>query len=135
MKHTSNTTKSATSSKQSNSTKSPENGIAPSDPMNRIEFRDGGKRDDGDRCINYGLFCPAAMRALATTFKEGEIKYGSRNWEKGIPTENYIDHALEHIFNAMSAQTTRITELSHALWNIAAAIHNETGCVHHVWED
>lgn len=74
------------------------------------------------------------MRALALTFKEGELKYGSRNWEEGIPTENYIDHALEHIFNAMKEKDGRYIELSHAFWNIMAAIHNEGECEHHVWD-
>lgn len=110
----------------------------PSTSSVRVTFPKGGKRDDAERAVNYSLFCPAAMRALALTFKEGELKYGARNWEAGIPTENYIDHALEHIFNAITEgyeKEQRYTELSHALWNIAAALHNETGCRHHVWED
>lgn len=132
-----NTTRSRKGSAGSNRAPQSETASTSSD---RVTFPKGGKRDDVARDINYGLFCPSAMRALARTFKEGELKYGARNWEKGIPTENYIDHALQHIFNAMSGGDFEligdpITELSHALWNIAAAIHNETGCVHHVWED
>jgi hypothetical protein len=107
-------------------------------PLNRVEYPKGGKRDDGGRDVAFHLLCPSALIEWAHTAKVGELHYGPRNWEKGIPTENYIDHAMEHIVQAMRAALSpddRIESLAHALWNIAAAIHNETGCVHHVWED
>jgi hypothetical protein len=120
--------------------KNPQSDIISSDPMasDRIEFPKSGKRDDGARVVAYHLLCPDALTAYAMACKEGEVKYGARNWEKGIPTENYIDHALAHIIQAMrryQLDGSRLTELSHALWNIAAAIHNETGCTHHDWKD
>jgi Domain of unknown function (DUF5664) len=106
-----------------------------SDPATRVTFPEGGKRDDAQRTIAFHLLCPSALEAYARTCKEGSLKYGDRNWEKGIPTENYIDHALEHVVDAMHVNSPegRLTELAHALWNIAAAIHNETGCTHHDW--
>lgn len=106
----------------------------------RIEFPSGAKRDDAERNVAFHLLCPAALHAYARTAKEGELHYGPRNWEKGIPTENYIDHAMEHLIWSLAGgpkvdHHERYTHLSHALWNIAAAIHNETECTHHVWED
>lgn len=152
MKRTSNTTRSETSSNVSNRTKSPTSNIESQD---RITFPKGGKRDDKGRPYAFHLLCPAALNAYAMVCKEGSLKYGDRNWEKGIPTENYIDHALQHLVAVMQEVSTgmdtgnkklnafgekveslhyRLTELSHALWNIAAAIHNESECQHHDWE-
>lgn len=37
-----------------------------------------------------------AMLELAQHFEAGAVKYGERNWEKGIPTHCYIDSALRH---------------------------------------
>src|SRR6266446_6008672 len=89
----------------------------------RIEFLRGGKRDDRQRLVAYHLLCPAALEQYAQTAKEGEIKYGPRNWEKGIPTENYIDHALEHLNATMRAgfghsKIERLINLGHAMWNV-----------------
>lgn len=39
---------------------------------------------------------PTMLLEVAIHFEEGAKKYGERNWEKGIPTERYIDSAIRH---------------------------------------
>lgn len=121
-------------------TRNPPKSIISSDQTEdaQIEFPSGAKRNDATRGYAFHLLCPTALRYYAATAKEGELVYGPRNWEKGIPTENYIDHAMEHLVGAMDKgrpAPARLKELAHTLWNVAAAIHNETGCQHHDWDE
>ena len=37
-----------------------------------------------------------ALLEVAKHFEDGAVKYGDRNWEKGIPVHCYIDSAVRH---------------------------------------
>ena len=37
-----------------------------------------------------------AVLEVAKHFEDGAVKYGDRNWEKGIPVHCYIDSAVRH---------------------------------------
>ena len=39
---------------------------------------------------------PTAMIEYSIHLEEGATKYGDRNWQKGIPTENYVNSAVRH---------------------------------------
>lgn len=92
-------------------------------------FDTGAVRWDAERKVRFDLICPSAIRRYAQTCAEGAAKYGDRNWEKGIPTGNYLDHAVDHLLAFMQGDVSE-DHLGHALWNVAAAIHNEEKCKH-----
>lgn len=97
-------------------------------PPEQTEFPTGAKRVEKTRDARYDLLCPSAVREYARVCALGAKVYGPRNWEKGLPTSNYIDHAMEHLTEFM--RDASLEHLSHALWNVAAAIHNYTECQH-----
>ena len=43
-----------------------------------------------------GLDTASAVLEVAKHFEDGAVKYGDRNWEKGIPVHCYIDSAVRH---------------------------------------
>ena len=97
--------------------------------QNAKTFVSGARRNDAQRAVRFDLICPSAIERYAKVCQEGSLKYGERNWEKGIPFSNYIDHAINHLMHVLKGSKGE-DHLGHALWNIAAAIHNEEACVH-----
>lgn len=51
-----------------------------------------------DECKEFDKNRYTAMLEYACHMEDGAIKYGERNWEKGIPVERYIDSGLRHYF-------------------------------------
>ena len=41
--------------------------------------------------------CQTAIIEVSKQYEEGAIKYGERNWEKGIPMHSYIDSGVRHL--------------------------------------
>ena len=66
----------------------------------------------------------AIMQEYAKTLHEGAIKYGERNWEKGLPKENLINHALGHLIAFVCGDKTE-NHLGHLIWNVLTLIHFE----------
>jgi hypothetical protein len=58
----------------------------------------------------------------AQALHEGANKYGERNWEKGIPESNLINHALHHLIR-FCAKDTSENHQSHLVWNVLTLIH------------
>jgi len=56
---------------------------------------------------------------------EGTVKYGERNWEKGIPEDNLVNHALYHLFRLYAGDQSE-NHLSHLVWNVITIIHFQT---------
>ena len=48
-----------------------------------------------DNCADSDIF--VAILEVAKHFEDGAIKYGDRNWEKGIPLHCYIDSGIRHL--------------------------------------
>ncbi len=59
-------------------------------------------------------------------FEEGCIKYGERNWQKGIPTHCYIDSAVRHYIKYRRGDTDEPHDRAF-IWNILCCIWT----VHH----
>lgn len=94
------------------------------DSGDRTEFTTGAVRDmhlGKGRC---DLLPPLALLRLAKHFEAGAIKYGDRNWEKGIPCHSFLDSALRHIFKYMAGYNDE-DHLIAALWNIACLAETE----------
>lgn len=71
----------------------------------------------------YEAIPPAGMRALAETYKEGSIKYGDRNWERGFPVHDLLNHGIKHLWDWLDGKRKE-DDLGHAVWNFMAAIHS-----------
>jgi len=90
----------------------------------RREYETGAVRDRGADKGRYDLLPPKAIHRLARHFENGAVKYGDRNWEKGIPISNYMDSALRHIFKYLDGENDE-DHLTAAAWNCLCAIQTE----------
>ena len=63
---------------------------------------------------------------VAKHYEEGCIKYGERNWQKGIPVRCYIDSAVRHYLKFIRGDKDENHDRSF-VWNILGAIWT---CVH-----
>jgi hypothetical protein len=89
------------------------------------ELHTGAHRDlSPDRQERYDLITPYAILRLARAYAEGAAKYGDRNWERGLPASNLINHALRHIYLWLMGRDDE-DHLSHATWNLCALMHFE----------
>ncbi|MHA1304710.1 MAG: dATP/dGTP diphosphohydrolase domain-containing protein, partial [Candidatus Heimdallarchaeaceae archaeon] len=66
------------------------------DSGTRQKFDSGAVRDIQQGKGRFDLLPATAIKMVADVFERGAIKYGDRNWEKGIPLSRYIDSALRH---------------------------------------
>lgn len=64
---------------------------------------------------------PKYILELSKHFEVGAIKYGERNWEKGIPLSSYIDSAVRHYLKYLDGQEDENHFIAF-LWNIICAI-------------
>ena len=68
-------------------------------------------------CTSLGWSLPHAMLELSKHFEQGAIKYGERNWEKGLPENCYIDSAVRHYLKWMDGQDDEPHDRA-GLWNL-----------------
>lgn len=61
-----------------------------------------------------------SLERLAITLNEGAVKYGERNWEKGLPERDLQIHAIDHLLNYVRLDLSE-DHLGHALCNIMFA--------------
>ncbi len=85
-------------------------------------FDSGANRMETEGKGRYDLLSPYAIHRLALVYEEGCKKYDDRNWEKGIPEDNLLDHALRHIFAHMMGDRSE-DHIGHATWNLCAIMH------------
>ncbi len=94
------------------------------DSGERHEFDTGAVRDMPTGKGRCDLLPAAAILRLSKHFEAGAVKYGERNWEKGIPINSYIDSALRHILKYMLGMTDE-DHLNAAAWNLMCAMETE----------
>jgi len=94
------------------------------DSGERSEFETGAVRDKADNKGRFDLLPADAIRQLARVMETGCLKYGDRNWEKGIPLRRYLDSALRHLFCVLAGMDDE-PHLPMAMWNVACAIQTE----------
>ena len=70
-----------------------------------------------DFCTARNWTIPKALLELSKHFEQGAIKYGERNWEKGLPEYCYIDSALRHYLKWMDGQDDEPHDRA-VLWNL-----------------
>lgn len=94
------------------------------DSGDRHEFMSGAVRDMPTGKGRCDLLPAAAVLRLSKHFEAGAIKYGERNWEKGIPINSFIDSAMRHILKYILGYTDE-DHLCAAAWNLMCAMETE----------
>jgi hypothetical protein len=94
------------------------------DSGERKEFETGAVRDISHGKGRFDLIPPAMLFRLAKHYENGSVKYGDRNWEKGIPIHSCVDSAFRHLECYIVGRKDE-DHLSAIIWNIAAIIHFE----------
>lgn len=99
------------------------------DSGTRREFYDADGNPMAVRDIQEGkgrcdLLPAAAILRLARHFEAGAVKYGDRNWEKGIPIHSFIDSAIRHTMKYLDGQKDE-DHLCAAAWNLMCAMWME----------
>ena len=75
-----------------------------------------------DAVVCPGVLNPSVAHFYAQALHEGAEKYGERNWEKGIPESNLLNHALYHLFQLVQGDKSE-NHQSHLVWNVLTLIH------------
>ena len=89
------------------------------------KFGTGARRSDTVEEFRYDLITPIGLREVARTCAEGAAKYDDYNWEKGMPVNDLLNHALAHVYQFLAGDRSE-PHLPHAAWNMLAAIHSDT---------
>ncbi len=98
------------------------------DSGERQEFNTGSVRDTRNGKGRFDLVTPFAMRRIARHYENGAVKYGDRNWEKGLPIMRYLDSAERHINDLKVAMLLGEQTEDHAAaiaWNMFGFMHTE----------
>jgi hypothetical protein len=90
----------------------------------RETWSTGANRDISQGKGRFDLLPMWAIERLAKLFEAGCIKYGDRNWEKGIPIARYVDSALRHLCRFARGDEDE-DHLVAAAWNIMCAMDTE----------
>jgi len=83
----------------------------------RTEFGTGAVRDLRTGKGRFDLIPPSTLRALAIHYEMGCLKYGDRNWEKGIPVSKYYDSGVRHANSFLAGIKDGENHLIAAIWN------------------
>lgn len=92
--------------------------------MLQREFETGAVRSGDAEDFRFDLISPIGLSAVARACKEGAVKYGDFNWEKGMPVNDLLNHAIRHIYMYLGGDRSE-EHLGHAAWGLLAAIHSE----------
>lgn len=87
----------------------------------RREFETGAVRDISAGKGRFDLLPPEAITAFAVHMENGCVKYGERNWEKGISLSSFLDSAMRHLFKYLMGMRDE-PHLEAAFWNLGCLI-------------
>ena len=99
--------------------------------VRNMELKDSGTTEDFDTGAHrdsrvgkgrYDLISIPALKRLALVYELGALKYGERNWEKGMPINRFLDSAIRHIYQYIEGKKDE-DHLGQAAWNVFAAMH------------
>ncbi len=93
------------------------------------KFGTGAVRSDTVEEFRYDLVSPIGLREVARACAEGAEKYSDFNWERGMPVNDLLNHAVAHVYQFLSGDRSE-PHLGHAAWNLLAAIHS-----HELWTE
>lgn len=90
------------------------------DSGSRTEFETGARRDCQEGKGRMDLLPFRAIMAVSKIYETGCIKYGDRNWEKGIPLSRFMDSGMRHLSKWMIGMDDE-PHLDMAIWNLLGA--------------
>lgn len=94
------------------------------DSGNRRGFETGARRDIVDGKSRYSLLPITALKRWADLMGRGAVKYGDRNWEKGMPVSVFVDSAMRHLYQYLAGDTDE-DHLAAVLFNIGGIMEME----------
>lgn len=94
------------------------------EPSGVTRFPSGAVRSGEASGVRYDLISPIGLRRLAETYKEGSVKYGDHNWQKGLPVSDILNHTIRHVYLYLGGDRSE-DHLAHAAWGLFAAMHFE----------
>lgn len=94
------------------------------DSGERTEFESGAVRDIHEGKGRFDLLPMCVLMRLARHYEAGSMKYGDRNWEKGIPCHSFADSAMRHFVKYMDGWTDE-DHLIAAIWNLCGLAWTE----------
>lgn len=94
------------------------------DSGQRENFKTGAKRDVALDKPRPDLISPFFMMRVGNWLAQGAIKYGERNWEKGIPQARCLESMQRHIQQYMLGDESE-DHLAAIGCNIVFMIHND----------
>lgn len=89
----------------------------------KVRYDSGAVRSSDAEATRYDLISPIGLAAVAMACAEGARKYSDFNWEKGMPANDMLNHAIRHIYLFLAGDRSE-DHLGHAAWNIMGAIHS-----------
>lgn len=87
------------------------------DSGTRRAFGTGAVRDCSSGKGRFDLVPMRPIIALAVHYEKGCMKYGDRNWEKGIPLHSFLDSAMRHLAKVMAGENDENHAIA-AIWNM-----------------
>lgn len=94
------------------------------DSGDRTQFESGAVRDMHAGKGRYDLLPWCVIDRLAKHYEAGALKYGDRNWEKGIHARSFADSAARHFSKYMDGQRDE-DHLIAAIWNLCGLAWTE----------
>lgn len=94
------------------------------DSGERTAFESGAVRDMHEGKGRFDLLPMCVLLRLAKHFEAGCLKYGARNWEKGIPCHSFADSAFRHLVKYMDGYKDE-DHLIAAIWNLCCLAWTE----------
>jgi hypothetical protein len=79
----------------------------------------GGKQSDVG--VRFDLIPAESLIIVAQILAAGAIKYGVNNW-KLIPTEDHVNHAVNHLYKFLAGDTTE-NHLGNAACRVLFALY------------
>lgn len=89
-----------------------------------VKYDTGAVRSADAEAFRYDLISPIGLRRVAETCHEGAVKYTPHNWEKGMPVDDLLNHAIRHVYLYLSGDRSE-DHLAHSCWGLMAAMHSE----------
>lgn len=94
------------------------------DSGERTQFNTGAVRDMHEGKGRFDLLPMCVIKRLAKHGEKGSVKYGERNWEKGIPAHSFADSAFRHLVNYLDGEKNE-DHLIAAIWNLCGLAWTE----------
>lgn len=96
------------------------------------KFETGAFRDSSHGKPRPDLLSPFATLRRSRVMELGAVKYGVRNWEKGMPLSVFLASANRHLMQFMLGETDE-DHLAHCAFNLDAIMHGQEMIKKGIW--